>query len=350
MKNRYLVSRTRAETLCAAVLAIAVSGFALGQAYTGNPSNQTSASDLLRRYQSSSLPSADAEGLLISVLNKRLPSNDENVKAVRSSLAKARTQGERILLIKMLASLYVPGAHSLQNSTIEGDIKGAIVSSDQRVAREAVLAYSRLGYPSDRYRVLQRAHSTGLLDDDLYYGELAHGLRISAPAEQSRMLTELERRQNRFATEILASTFTNPQFIHQLGGIDQARLLKLLSDCEPAFPVAVDSFGMVDAIRYAFWIDAVATLDSTLNGKSWAQLVIAHLSDPNVDPRKTLAVFSNPEGKRLIKESADIGALRSLLARTQVYSDSLPQNVVVRSATRLFAAQLNAGGGEANSR
>jgi hypothetical protein len=239
---------------------------------------------------------------------------------------------------------------SQQNMVIENDIKGFVNSADMGIAREAAIEYSRLGYPPDRYEILQRARAGKIIGDDAYYGELAHGLRLSVPTDQSQMLAELEQAHNMFANEILASTFGNPQLLGQLNRAAQARLLKLLSDHEPVFPMAVDSFGLVDAIRYAFWINAVATIDSALHGTPYAQLVVTRLSAPGTDPRKILAVFSNPEGKRVIKEASDFAKLRALLERAQIYSNSLPQNSMVKGATALFSSQLNAGVGTDSKR
>jgi hypothetical protein len=116
--------------------------------------------------------------------------------------------------------------------------------------------------------------------------------------------------------------------------------LKLLSSREPNFPLALDSFGLVDAIKYAFWVHAVATLDSGLSGKEYAQIVLTRLSDPRTDPRKILAVFANPEGKRVINETAELKQLQLLLGRAQAYSNSLPQNVMLKDATAMFSNQL----------
>jgi hypothetical protein len=201
----------------------------------------------------------------------------------------------------------------------------------------AVLEYSRSPYSSDRYRVLQRAHGANIIDDDAYYGELAHGLRFSTPAQQSRMLSELETANNAYANEVLASTFYSPHAFAQLDRSAQVRLFQLLSSVEPGFPLALDSFGVVDTARYATWIDAVASMASQLSGKSYAELVIGRLSGPDVDPRKILAVFGKSQGERVVRESRDVGQLRKLLERAQACSDSLPQNRMLNDAARSFS-------------
>lgn len=307
-----------------------------------------SANDLFRHYQNSRPSPSEGQQLLIGVLNKKLPVNDENLRAVRASLAKARGREDKILLIRVLASMYTPGDRSPQNLLIENDIKGLVDSADLGIAREAALEYSRLGYPLDRYQVLKRAHAAKVLGDDAYYGELAHGLRLSSPADQSEMLRELEKAHNQFANEILATTFGVPRLLGQLNRAHQEDVLRLLLDHEPGFPMAVDSFGLVDSVRYALWINAVATIDSMLSGKPYARVIIRRLSSPSTDPRKILAVFSNPEGNRVLKETTDISTLYQLLERTQGYSYSLPQNATVTSAVALFSSQLRALGATQN--
>ena len=289
-------------------------------------------------------------GVLMGVLNKTLPSNDVNLKTVRQSLAKASGIDDKILLIKVLASMYAPRVRSQQNLLIEGDIKKLVESSDPRLATEAVLEYSRLGYPADRYQVLQRARGAKVLDDDAYYGELAHGLRFSSPEQQSRMLSELETARNPYGNEILASTFGNQDLLGQLDASAQLRLFNLLSSREPNFPLALDSFGVIDMARYVVWMDAVATIESTMSGKPYAELVLGRLSGSQVDPRKILAVFANPEGQRVVRESKDVNQLNKLLARAQAYSSSLPQNVMLNGAAASFSKQMAGTPAAANQR
>lgn len=307
-----------------------------------------SANDLFRYYQNSRPSPSEGQQLLIGILNKKLPVNDENLRAARASLAKARGREDKILLIRVLASMYTPGDRSPQNMLIENDLKGLLDSADLAIAREAALEYSRLGYPVDRYQVLKRAHAAKVIGDDAYYGELAHGLRLSSTADQSEMLTELEKAHNQFANEILATTFGVTRLLGQLDRAHQERVLRLLVDHEPRFPMAIDSFGLVDSVRYALWINAVATIDSMLNGKPYAQVIIRRLSPPGTDPRKILAVFSNPEGNRVLNETTDISTLYPLLERAQGYSYSLPQNATVASAVALFSSQLQALGPKQN--
>jgi hypothetical protein len=252
------------------------------------------------------------------------------------SYAAAQSTDEKLFRMKRLASMYAPGVRNQQNLLIERDIRKLIDSTDQRLAAAAVLEYSRLAYPGDRYQVLQRAHGSKLIDDDAYYGELAHGLRFSSPADQSRMLSELETANNAYANEILASTFYSQHAFAQLDRSAQVRLFQLLSGAEPGFPLALDGFGVVDTARYVIWIDAVASMESQLGGKPYAELLIGRLSGPQVDPRKILAVFGNPQGEKVVRGSRDAEQLRKLLERAKAYSYSLPQNVMLDDAAKSF--------------
>lgn len=306
------------------------------------------ARELLQAYQGARPGTEDSQALLIGVLNKTLPASDANLNLVRQSLAQARSMDDKILLIKVLTSMYAPRERSQQNLAIETDIKQLIDSNDQRLAAEAVIEYSRLAYPPDRYPVLQRAHDGKIIDDDAYYGELAHGLRFSPADQQLRMLDEMGRSNNAFAHEVLASTFVDPEGLGQLDPAARRELFKVLAAREPGFPLALDNFGGIDIARYAMWINAVATVEAELTGKAYADLVLARLSGPRVDPRKILALFGHPEGQRVIRDSRDRERLRELLARGQAYSDSLPRNTMLKDAAGSFAtkmASLSAGTG-----
>ena len=323
---------------------------ACAQATRPDPFPNQSAAQLMQTYRSGTADPMRRQEQLIGILNKTLPATDTNLAAARECLAKANALEEKVLLIKVLASMYEPRSRSRRNLQIESDIRKLTESGDKRLAAEAVVEYSRLGYPVDRYQVLQRAHAARIIDDDGYFGELAHGLRFSTPADQARMLAELGQSRNGFGAEVLASTFGNKVLLDQLPSATQAALLDVLAAQEPGFPFALDRFGVIDMVRYATWIDAVASIEATLGRRSYAEAIAARLSDPKVDPRKILAVFSNPEGQRVIRETKDGARLRQLHARAQAFASSLPQNTMLKEAAALFSSRLNGGQGAAGTR
>jgi hypothetical protein len=328
--------------LAIAVLVAAPMDFAAAQSARSDPYPNKSAAELFQSYNSGASGTLKGQDLLIGVLNKVLPSTDANIQAARRSLARASATDDKILLVKVLASMYTPRVRSQQNLLIESDIRKLIDSPAPRLAAEAVLEYSRLSYPADRYQVLQRARGAKIIDDDAYYGELAHGLRFSSPEQQLQMLSELEAARNLYGNEVLASTFGAPDTFDQLDAPARPKLLKILSSHEPNFPMALNSFGVVDMARYVTWIDAVATIESKLTSKPYADLVVGRLSGPEVDPRKILAVFANPEGQRVMRESRDASQLRKLFTRAQVYSYSLPENAMLNGAVASFSKQMAA--------
>ncbi len=328
------------HALLVALLAAFTLAEASAQSTTPTSYPNKSATELLQAYNRGAAGTAAGQEMLIAALNTTLPANDTNILAVRQSLAKASSVEDKVLLIKLLSSMYTPRVRTQQNLLIESDIKKLTESSDRKLAAEAVLEYSRLSYPSDRYQVLQRARAARVIDDDAYYGELAHGLRFAAPTQQSQMLSELEVARNAYGAEVLAATFASRELVAQLDSSARRRLFNVLSSREPDFPMALDSFGVTDMARYVIWMDAVATIESDLSGRSYADLVLGRLSAPRVDPRKILAVFSNPEGQRVIRESKDVSQLRALQARAQAYSNSLPQNALLKGAASSFSKQM----------
>ncbi|WP_313170423.1 hypothetical protein [Massilia oculi] len=296
--------------------------------------------ELLQLYQKSPPGAMRNQDILITVLNKRLPVNESNFNIIRQSLAKSRVGEEKSTLISLLAALHVPRARSANNLLIERDIKALINSPDARVATTALFAYSRLVYAADRHQVLQRARSEQLISDDSYFAELAHGLRFAPADEQARMLAEMEGQKNALGAEILASTFDSPSTVGQLNSGTQKRLLTLLIAREPSFPMALDNFGLVDSIRYSYWINAVASIESGLTGRDYGDIVLNRLAAPATDPRKILAVFTNPEGKRLMQDTHEHERLAQLLVRAKAYADSLPQNGMLQDAVGVFAKDL----------
>lgn len=341
--------RLRRNLALAVILAIG-SHVACAQPTQPDRFSNQSAAQLLQAYRSGKADPMRRQEQLIAILNKTLPATDTNLAAARESLAKANALEEKVLLIKVLASMYEPRSRSRQNLLIESDIRKLTESGDKRLAAEAVIEYSRLGYPADRYPILQRAHAARIIDDDGYFGELAHGLRFSNPADQARMLSELEQSRNGYGAEVLASTFGNKVLLDQLPSATKSRLLDVLAGQEPAFPFAQDRFGGMDMARYAIWTDTVANIEETLGRRSYAESVIARLSAPQVDPRKILAVFGSPEGQRVLREAKDGARLRQLQGRAQAFANSLPQNAMLRDAAAVFSTRLNTGRGTAGTR
>lgn len=330
-----------------ASLLVFCSGHAAAQSGPPDRFADKSAGDLLKAYNDGPASSSKGQEYLFGVLDKGLPANDTSIAAVRKRLAGASGTEDKVLLTKVLASMYTPRVRSQANLQIESDIKKLIASGDKRLATIAAFEYSRLAYPPDRYAVLRQAHAAKLFNDDAYYGELAHGLRFASPREQAQMLDELDNSHNPYSAEILAATFGSPEPLAQLSPPARSRLLQILSSREPVFPMALDAFGSVDVIRYAGWLAAVATIESTTTGKSYADAAVERLSGANVDPRKILAFFGNPEGQRAVAETKDTGRLRVLLNRAQGYARSLPQNIMLNGAADAFSQRMTRTGAPA---
>lgn len=325
--STFLKDVRRLCTLCLVGLMTFSHESVAAQSGTPDPLTKKSAAELLQAYNAGLAGSSKGQEYLIVLLNKGLPVNDANIAFVRNSLAKAGATDDKILLMKVLASMYTPRVHTQANLQIESDVKKLIASGDMQLATAAVFEYSRLAYPADRHAVLRQAHASKVIDDDAYFGELAHGLRFSTAQEQAQMLDEMDRFRNGFGA--------------------RARLLRVLSSSEPGFPMALDSFGSLDVIRYAQWLAAVATMESTTSGKSYADVAVEHLSDPKADPRKILAFFGNPEGQRAIAETKDRTRLRVLLTRAQDYARSLPQNIMLNGAAEAFSQYMTQAGASA---
>jgi hypothetical protein len=332
------------RALCLVGLMTLANGLAAAQSGRPDPFLDKSAGELLQAYNGGLAGSLKGQEYLFGVLDKGLPANDANIAVVRNSLFKAGATDDKVLLMKVLTSMYTPRVRTQANLQIESDVKKLIASGDKRLATAAVFEYSRLAYPTDRYAVLQQAHASKVVNDDSYFGELAHGLRFSTPQDQTQMLDELDRGRNGFGAQVLAATFGSREALAQLSPAARGRLLQILSSSEPGFPMALDSFGSFDVIRYAQWLAAVATMESTVVGNAYADVAMERLTDPRADPRKILAFFGNPEGQRAIAETKDRTRLRVLLTRAQGYANSLPQNIMLNGAADAFSKYMTQAG------
>lgn len=254
----------------------------------------------------------------------------ENVRSVRALLASTVTTEEKVALVRILGQLYMRNDAMGMNTVIVQDLKGFVNSGEKDVACAAVLTFSRLAYFHDSSEVLLQAKSRGVIDDDGYYGELAHMVTVAPAADQNQLVRRIREGKNSYAMEILASSSLSPQQLARMYPETRSALLGALEEHEPGFSMALGEFGMIEAMRYADWLQAVALLGSNGDNAKYIQLVLMRLSNERLDPRKVMAFLAASQGKTLISQVGKKSAFVTLLERIELYSRQLPQNALMK--------------------
>lgn len=300
------------------------------------------AQSILNRYHAhSSNGGSEGREILESVHAKGLAKTADNVKTIGSLLSSTVTDDEKVVLVRLLGSLYTFDDKTGMNSEIARSLKSAVYSGHNDVARAGALAYSRLAYFTDSNDVLIYAKNNGYIDADEYFGEIAHLLPYAPAKDQSSLATIVKTGKNRYAMEILAFVAQDPEVMKRIYPETKTIILSSLETNEPEFAQAVGEFGFVDAIRYANWLQTVAVLKSANGNVKYEDVVLAHLNDAKTDPRKIIAFLMSSDGKALIMNIGKSGLLDSALVRVSEYFQKVPQNVNTISVFQDIADTVN---------
>lgn len=291
------------------------------------------------QYQNSSGP--EGRKVLEHVHAIGLDTTAENVKITRSLLSSTVNSDDKVVLTRILGSLYTNDNKTGMNSEITKDLRGVIYSDQKEVARAGVLAYSRLGYFKDSSDVLLHAKNSGIIDTDEYYGEIAHLVPFAPANDQINFVTKIKGANNRYAMEILAFSTQNAEIRNKLDTAAKNIVLSSLEANEPGFGQAPGEFSLIDAIRYSTWLQSVATLSSASSNVKYEGVVLDHLNNFNTDPRKIIAFLMSSDGKTLIQKIGKGGALDNALERISLYLKQIPQNLFMEEIVQDITASIN---------
>ncbi|HYD94934.1 MAG TPA: hypothetical protein VEC01_06385 [Noviherbaspirillum sp.] len=253
-----------------------------------------------------------------------------NVMAIRTLLVSRVPAEEKVALARLLGSLYSPADATGMNAAIAQDLRRLARAEQRELAGAAVLVYSRLGYFPDTPDILSSARRNGAIDDDGYFGELAHLVPFAPAHAQRALVAELRRSKNPYGTEVITFVLQAKEVVKKLDPAAKEELLLLLNETEPAFPMPLGDFGYTDAIRFANWLHASAMLAVEIKGASYRDMVLAKLDDERTDPRKIMAFLSSGEGRRLIGEVGQRAPFEKMQQRIALYSRQLPQNEAMK--------------------
>lgn len=286
---------------------------------------------------------SEGRKLLDELYVNRLAKTADNVKTVRALLASTVTSEEKVGLARILGKLYTKENATGMNVAIANDLRGLTQSGQTDVARAATFTFSRLGYFPDSAEVLASAKNRGLIDDEAFFGELAH-IAPSAPGnDQVNLLSKIRAGKSRYGADVLAYQIQETGSMKKFSSEAKVQLLYTLAENEPGFPVmAIGEYDLSDGIRYSTWLHAVATLERDTKHITYQDVVMARLGNEKIDPRKIMAFLSSTEGKRLIKDVGRRGPFESLHERITLYSKQLPQNQIMKEVVAEITATLSA--------
>jgi hypothetical protein len=263
---------------------------------------------------------------LEEVFAKGMPKTTQNTSALRSLLVSKTSNEEKVILTRLLAKQYAPDNPTGMNHLILQDLKQLANAADVAVAREATFAFSRLGYFPDYQDVLQAAWKRGTIDDDSYYGEFAHVLAFAPAPDQETLARVLRASKNVYASRIVAMVVNNAAVASKISASTRLELAAYLEVVEPRFAMALGQFDFVDAVRYSAWLRAVASLSAPVSNRQSAEIIMAKLSDANVDPRKVMAFLVSEFGPGLMSQIGQKARFEMMLRQIAAYSRQFPQN------------------------
>lgn len=319
---------------------------AMAQLQGARPSSETTsnaarAQSAFEQYKLSGHRSAAAEAQLIEILNLTLPRSAGNATAIRNLLASPSTPNEQVGLIRLLATQYGRGNPTGQNQLIIQDLRILSSSADIAVARSATFAFTRLGYLPGFDEVIDYGLKSSILNQDEYFGEMAHVLAFAPPGDQARLARALRRSKNSYAAEIIAMQINNA-VLPATWSIDaRSEIGALLGSTEPAFPEALGLYDLAAGVRYANWLNALATVRASVLNKEGAEFILSRLNDAGTDPRKAMAFLGSEFGPNLLQVIGDRSRFRPVFERISLYSKQHPQSRDMKEMVALISGRLS---------
>jgi hypothetical protein len=278
------------------------------------------------QYLVQSRGSAPGAAALEEVFVNGIPKTAKNSGALRSLLASKVTAEEKLMVTRLLAKQYARNDPTGMNHLILLDLKTLSASQDVPLARAATLAFSRLGFFADHQDVLLSAKDRGVIEEDTYYGELAHVFAFAPAADQERLAKVLRASRNYYASQIVAMVVNNAPVAKNIAPRSRPEFVSYLEDLEPSFSMALGQFDFVEAIRYSAWLRALANLKASDSNKQGAEVIMAKLDDGSVDPRKVMAFLVSEFGPELMTKIGQKARFDSMLQRIALYAKQHPQN------------------------
>jgi hypothetical protein len=281
---------------------------------------------LFGEYMARSRGSAQGSAALEEVFANGMSRTAQNSNSLRSLLTSKLTTEEKVVVVRLLAKQYALGDPTGVNHLILQDLKSMSNSQELPLSRAATLAFSRLGYFPDYQDVLLAAKNRGVIEDDTYFGELAHVLAFAPTPDQEKLADTLQSSKNEYASQIVSMIVNNAPVASKITSVTRAKLTVYLESTEPRFNMALGQFDFVEAVRYSAWLRAVANLKASEFNMQGAEVIMAKLNDGNLDPRKVMAFLVSEFGPGLLSQIGRRTDFDPMLQRITLYSQQHPQN------------------------
>lgn len=287
----------------------------------GDHASSTKGDILLQSYLHAKLPGPLARRLLDELYaTSNFARTRGNFDALRQALRTSKSSEERVGLARVLSTFYSRGDSHGLNKEVRAALLEAKASHDLSYLSASVLAYTRLDYFDDSESFLAYAWGKRAIDDDGYFGELAHLLNLAPPAGRASILQTLQQGNNPYARDILTAQLTQGSVVAELPAHESRILEKMLTDCEPVLPGEKHQIGLISSFQYSAWLKALATLGAAGDPAKYDRAILARIAAPESDPRTAVAFLSNPESDSFILSQHRTPAYAQLLARIDAYA------------------------------
>lgn len=286
--------------------------------------DQATAQNLLHTLTTANNLSSSHANTLQIIQAKGLKPSAANVETVQRLVAKGSDREMTVNSLRLLASLHTPDDQSGRNQSISRTLKTYILNGDRSVALTALQEYSRTGYQPDGIEMLDYGLANKIIDENAYCQELVLGLQFAPAHAQIAASSRLFSKNNGFAAQVLALTINDREVIRKIAPEARKDLLKFMNRREPGMPMAIGEFGINDGGRYAEWLDTVALLSEAAGEAMYDSVVLKHLSDERIDPRKILGYMTSAKGKQFMKSVGRRDHFAKPAARAIELSDQFP--------------------------
>ena len=316
------------STLALAAAAQAVPG---NSPYGGPPAARSSveaqkqSQAVLGRYVSGLAGQQERVDALAHMMSLGLARNAQNTTTLRSILGRNADEEEKVLAVRLLADQFDRSNPTGMNHLILADLKQQGNSASPRVAGEAIVSYARLGYLPDSMAVLKAGRERGVLNEDDYFGELAHMLESAPAAEQLEMARMIRASRNGYGRDVVAAVV-----ISDLQGAlrpeTKQELARLLEENEPQLGANVREYDGIQAVFYQDWLRALALLKASDFNKNGAEVIMQRLSAPMMDTRKLYAFFTSPYAPEMLAQIPQRDRYTIMIQRMVSYPKQFPDD------------------------
>ncbi|MES2048250.1 MAG: hypothetical protein V4447_07610 [Pseudomonadota bacterium] len=296
------------------------------------PSNkgEKTGNEFLAQYKLAAQAGLGSRDTLDKIYALGIDKTTSNFKFISDRLKSNVSKEERVALVRILGEFYTHDDADGLNSRVLSDLRQIAQSNDAEVARAATFSFSRLGYFSDSESILLAAKTAKYIDDQEYYGELAHILPVAPATSQKAIADKIRLGENAYSSEILSSILQDKGALKAISPDALGVIKSVVMEHEPNFPQAPGQFGLLDAVRYSDWLKSIAILNGGTDGRDFNNVLIQHLNDSTIDPRKIISFLVSTDGSQFISAMGGAEAFKKMQERIDTYAKQNQANSTIQ--------------------